>query len=172
MRNIVFILLFISLFTNIKAQTPYTFSKDEKTGGLVYKGVINKYTLINNPLFSWYASGQSSYKPDTAVVNAFERHKTSVHFVIFGGTWCDDTQYILPRFFKIQELSGFPDSAISFMGVDRDKNTIGNISKAFGITNVPTIIIMKEGKESGRVVEYGKTGKWETEIAAFMEAAK
>jgi hypothetical protein len=62
-----------------------------------------------------------------------------------------------------------PDSAISFYGVDRDKNTIGNISHAFNITNVPTIIIMKSGKEIGRVVEYGKTGKWDMEIAEMIK---
>ena len=164
---IVFLIFFIS--ATVHAQTPYTISPDPKTGGKAYVGVINKYTLQNDKTFTWYTSGQTGYTPELKIVNAFAAAKDSIHFVLFGGSWCDDTQYILPKFFKIQELSGFPDSAISFYGVDRDKNTIGNISHAFNVTNVPTIIIMKSGKEIGRVVEYGKTGKWDMEIAEMIK---
>ena len=169
MKNLLLSFLFCLLLCNVNAQTPYTVSPDPKTGGKVYQGVINKYTLQNDKTFNWYASGQSDYSPEMKILTAFETAKTSVHFILFGGTWCDDTQYIVPKFFKIQELSGFPDSAVSFYGVDRDKKTIGNISHAFNITNVPTIIIMKEGKEIGRVVEYGKTGKWDMEIAEMLK---
>lgn len=48
------------------------------------------------------------------------------------------------------------------------KKTLGNLADAFGITNVPTIIVMKEGKEIGRVVEYGKTGRFDKELADMM----
>ena len=65
--------------------------------------------------------------------------------------------------------SGVPDSVISFFGVNRQKKSLGNIAEAFGITNVPTIIVMKDGKELGRVVEYGKTGKWDNELAELMK---
>jgi hypothetical protein len=167
-----FLLLIVSitfLHFLVNAQTPYTISPDEKTGGLAYKGVINKYTLQNNLTFNWYAANQSGYTPESKILTAFESAKSSIHFILFGGTWCDDTQYILSRFFKIQELSGFPDSSVSFFGVDRDKKTIGNVSNAFNITNVPTIIVMKEGKEIGRVVEYGKTGKWDAELAEMIK---
>ena len=57
---------------------------------------------------------------------------------------------------------------ITLFGVNREKNSLGNIAKAFNITNVPTIIVMQDGKEVGRVVEYGKTGKWDKELAAIL----
>jgi hypothetical protein len=53
-------------------------------------------------------------------------------------------------------------------GVNRAKTSLGNIAKAFNVTLVPTIIVMKEGKEIGRVVEYGKTGKWDKELAEIL----
>lgn len=152
------------------AQTPYTISKDDQhSGGFIFNGVLSKYILINEPSFKWYASNQLAYKPDVSIVNAMEAAKSSVHFVIFGGTWCDDTQFILPKFFKLQETSGFPDNGISFFGVNRDKKTWGNISDAFHVTNVPTIIVFKNGKEVGRVIEYGKTGKWDAELAELIK---
>jgi hypothetical protein len=33
---------------------------------------------------------------------------------------------------------------------------------------VPTIIVLKDGKELGRVVEYGNTGKWDRELADII----
>ena len=39
---------------------------------------------------------------------------------------------------------------------------------AFNVVNVPTIIVMKDGKELGRVVEYGNTGKWDKELADIL----
>lgn len=158
--------------TNIAtAQTPYTSSKDEKHPEVtVLNGIISKYALQNTDEFNkWYSSAQNIYDPPKDIVNAMESVKGKVQFVLFGGTWCDDTQFILPRFFKLQEQSGFPDKDISFFGVNRAKQTLGNVSAAFNITNVPTIIVMKDGKEVGRVVEYGKSGKWEQDLAELLK---
>jgi len=161
---------FVFFMQTIYAQTPYTIVKDEKNpGGLIYTGLINKYTLINEASFTWYNDNQKNYKPSTELLNGFENVKSKVHFVVFGGTWCDDTQFILPKFFKLQQLSGMPDSCISFFGVNRDKKTIENVSAAFNITNVPTIIVMKSGKEIGRVVEYGKSGEWDKELLELIK---
>lgn len=163
-------IVFVFFMQTINAQTPYTIVKDEKNpGGLIYTGLINKYTLINETSFTWYNDNQKNYKPSTDLLNGFEAAKSNVHFIIFGGTWCDDTQFILPKFFKLQQLSGMPDSCISFFGVNRDKKTIENVSAAFNITNVPTIIVMKSGKEIGRVVEYGKSGEWDKELLELVK---
>ncbi len=157
----------ISVYTN--AQTPYTNTINDKKETIL-NGIITKYAIANNDVLkTWYTSNQTSYKPDAAVLAAMDAAKGKVQFVIFGGTWCEDTQFILPKFFKLQEQAGFADNAISFYGVDRAKKTLGNLTDAFKITNVPTIIVMKDGKEVGRVVEYGKTGKWDVELAELLK---
>ena len=74
----------------------------------------------------------------------------------------------MPKFFKLQEKTGVPDNTITFFGVNRAKKSLGSISEAFNVTLVPTIIVMKDGKEIGRVVEYGKTGKWDKELATVL----
>lgn len=162
--------LFTAISTNLNAQTPYTSSKDEKHPEVtVLNGIISKYALQNYDSFMWYLSNQGIYDPAPEIIKAMELAKDKVQFVIFGGTWCEDTQFIIPRFFKLQEKSGFPDKGICFFGVNRAKETLGNITAAFKITNVPTIIVMKDGKEIGRIVEYGKTGKWDTELAELLK---
>ncbi|MEQ1555165.1 MAG: thioredoxin family protein [Ferruginibacter sp.] len=168
-KNIIALFVFFVFFTNANAQSPYTNTINDRKE-TVLNGIITKYVLANNePFKSWYNINQNAYTVDLAIVSALETAKGKVQFIIFGGTWCEDTQFILPKFFKLQEKAGFADDAISFYGVDRAKKTLGNLNDAFKITNVPTIIVMKDGKEIGRVVEYGKTGKWDVEIAAILK---
>lgn len=169
MKKILIIAYLLIAYCSSQAQTQYEVSQDEKHPEVkVLRGIISKDIVKNDTSFKWYASNQSYFKADTAVVNAFAKAKDKVQFVLFGGTWCDDTQYILPKFFKIQEQSGIADDKITFFGVNRAKKSLGSIAEAFGITNVPTIIIMSNGKEIGRVVEYGKTGKWDKDLADIL----
>jgi thiol-disulfide isomerase/thioredoxin len=160
----------IIMATNAAAQVQYEILQDNKNSDIkILKGLINKSIIENDTAaFKWYASNQKKYQPDTAAIGNMQRTKNKVQYVLFGGTWCEDTQFILPKFFALQEKSGVPDANITFWGVDRAKKTMGNIATAFGITNVPTIIVMKDGKEIGRVVEYGKTGKWDKELASIL----
>ena len=169
--NKILIIAIVALtsFSNANAQAGFTSTIDDKNVTIL-NGIITKNDVANNTAFkSWYAGNQTSYKADTAIVNAMANAKDKVQYVVFGGTWCEDTQSILPKFFKLQEESGTSENNISFYGVDRSKKTLGNLTAAFKITNVPTIIVMKDGKEIGRVVEYGKTGKWDAELAALVK---
>jgi len=154
------------------SQAQYEILKDEKHPEQhMLRGIINKYVVQNDSSYSsWYKSSAGIYKADTATLNAFEKAKSKVQFIVFGGTWCEDTQFILPKFFKLQEMTGVANDHISFFGVNREKKTLAAIADAFNITNVPTIIVMKDGKEAGRVVEYGKTGKWDKELADILNS--
>ena len=162
--------LFCSVLSvNVFSQAQYEILKDEDHPEQhILRGIINKYVVQNDSTYRWYNSSAASYKPDTAILSAFERAKTKVQFVVFGGTWCEDTQFILPKFFKLQEMAGVADNSISFFGVNRAKKSLASITEAFNIKNVPTIVIMKDGKEAGRVVEYGTTGKWDKELADIL----
>ena len=169
MKTILTILFLVSFSGLVHAQAQYDISPDPKHPEVkVLRGFINKYLVANDTSFQWYRANQRFYNPDSSTLNAMERSKGKLQFVIFGGTWCEDTQFIVPQFFKLQEMSGVPDSTVTFFGVNRQKKSLGNIAGAFGITNVPTIIVMKDGQELGRVVEYGKTGKWDKELAEIL----
>ncbi len=170
-KQILTLIIFFVL-TIVKAQAQYEVLTDDKEpGSKVLKGIINKQIIVSDTAYKWYAQSQKIYaQPDTAIVNAVARNKSNVNYIIFGGTWCEDTQFILPKFFILQEKAGVADDHITLFGVDRKKQTSGNIASAFNIQNVPTIIVMKNGKEVGRVVEYGKTGKWDKELAAILNS--
>ncbi len=163
------LLIFLVLLSYIVNAQQYEISQDTKHPEVkVLRGIINKYLVQNDTAFKWYDANRKFYGPDSSTLNALERTKGKLQFVLFGGTWCEDTQFILPQFFKLQEMSGVPDSVVTFFGVNRAKKSLSHITDAFAITNVPTIIVMKDGKELGRVVEYGKTGKWDKELAEII----
>ncbi len=153
------------------AQTDYKVIWEKgNTRVKILKGTIDKSLIQSDKSFKWYDQNYQSYNSNATVLNSFLKVKAAdIQFIIFAGTWCGDTQYILPRFFKLQEEAGIPDNRITLFGVDRNKVATGNIAKALGIISVPTIIVLKDGKELGRLVEYGKTGNWDTELAEIIE---
>ncbi|MEO6584231.1 MAG: thioredoxin family protein [Ferruginibacter sp.] len=167
MYKIIFSFALILFLQPASAQTPYTSILDGETR--ILNGIVTKYILQNDSSFKWYGTNQAGYTPNAGAVTNMEVAKGTTQYVVFGGTWCSDTQNILPKFFKLQEASGVADKQISFFAVDRSKKTIGNIGDAFKITNVPTIIVMRDGKELGRVVEYGKSGSFDKELAEILK---
>jgi len=170
MKNFLVVLIFIIFAQGISAQMHYTSVPDpEQPGGVILKGIISKYIFINDTSCHWYPESQQIYSPKENMIEAMAAAKGKYQFLIFGGSWCEDTHFVLPKFFMLQEKSGIPDGDICLIGVDRNKQSPGNLSRVFDIQNVPTIIVLKDGKEAGRVVEYGKTGQWDAELISFLK---
>ena len=114
-------------FIGAKAQASFTSTVDNNNVTIL-KGIINKNDIATNAAFAgWYSGNQTTYNPDTSITNTMTTSKNKVQYVVFGGTWCEDTQSILPKFFKLQEQSGVSENNISLYAVDRNKKTLGNI---------------------------------------------
>lgn len=169
--KIISTLLLIMVAYVCNAQAGYEISREAGNPGVkILKGTLTKDLLQNDTSFQWYGPNKKAYNLDSGIVRSFAKAKAAkMQVIIFGGTWCEDTQSILPKFFKIQEASGLPDENITLFGVNRAKVSLGHIAEALGVVNVPTFIVLKDGKELGRVVEYGKTGKWDKELADIFD---
>ena len=96
---------------------------------------------------------------------------SSVQFIAFIGTWCHDSHSVLPKLYALLDSAGFPISHLTLIGTDRKKQTLGHLAEALHVTGIPTIIVLKNGKELGRVVEYGKYGIFDMELADILEEA-
>lgn len=158
-------LIFLTIISFSQAQ--YEVLKDYD-GSKILKGIISRENLTSDSSFKWY---QQNLKPYTAGKDAglFAKHKDSVQLIVFLGTWCEDSHVIIPKLFPFLDAAGFSNDRLTVVGVDRNKKTISHLSDAFNVINVPTIIIMKGGKELGRVVEYGRYGMVEKELAEITE---
>jgi len=148
----------------------YLVSKDKDHKMLV--GVINRTLLATDTAFGWFNENSKYGQPDPIAVSIFQLEKRKFTMVVFGGTWCEDTQNLLPKFYQLVNASGYPGSQISLIAVDRKKQTINDLNKRFNITNVPTFIVLKEGKEVGRVVEYGTEGDITKELGKIVAGIK
>lgn len=172
MKSILNLVMACLLSTTVVAQVPYETSKDPSNGQKTLKGIISRDVLQQEPEFSWLQKDISWYKPNAECLALLPQLQDSIHFMVFVGTWCEDSHNVLPQLFKLLDQAKFPAGRVSLLGVDRQKRTLGLLSEAMGVTNVPTIIVMKKGKEVGRVVEYGKYGIYDKELAEILNAAK
>ena len=165
MKKLVFIALAIFSYTVLFAQAPEVV---QDNGEKILKGFVDRKMLTADPAFTWFAENQKGYTPYAAALQAVKSNKDSLNFLVFGGTWCGDTKFVLPKFFSLTDAAGVAPDRITILGVDRSKKTIQHLSETFNVINVPTIIVLKDGKEIGRVVEYGKTGMFDKDLGEII----
>ncbi len=123
---------------------------------MVLNGSVTQAKLINNKNFTWFDNEYKNYQPNMELVNQLKPLKEDLKVLIIAGTWCSDTQRELPRFFKIANTVGIPQKNIEIVMVNESKVcTSFNIS-VLEVTNVPTFIFFKDGKEQGRIIEKPK----------------
>ena len=118
----VLIAAFVILFFQIaSAQTEVTREAD---GTKIVKGFMTKQELATDSAFTWYAENQKGYTPDQNALQLLKANRDSINIVAFGGTWCGDTKYILPKFFALADAAGLSPDRVTLLGVDRSKKTI------------------------------------------------
>jgi thiol-disulfide isomerase/thioredoxin len=169
MKKILIIITAVILVSgSIFAQSQVEISRDSH-GNKILKGIISRKDLETDTSFSWYAENLKGYTPQSQAVEALKKN-TAIELIVFMGTWCDDSKFIIPKFYSLIDVSGFPQDRITLIGVDRNKKTLSHLAEALNIVNVPTIIVTNNGKEVGRVVEYGKYGAFDKELGEIIKS--
>ena len=165
-RIICFVLIFIAAKA-VFAQNQFEILS-EKPGEKTFKGIISREVLLSDTSFRWYQESLKGYIPNAIAVSGLKKQADSIQLLTFMGTWCEDSQFIIPKFFALLDAAGFPAERVTLIGVDRKKKTLSHLCEALNIKNVPTIIVLKNGKEVGRVVEYGKYGLFDKELGEII----
>ena len=140
----------------------------DKNGGKIFKGIISREVLQSDTSFTWYAQNLKGYNPDPVALAGLVKNADSLELLTFMGTWCEDSHFIIPKFYTLVDAAGFSRERITLIGVDREKKTLSHLAEAMNIKNVPTIIVMKNGKEIGRVIEFGKYGLFDKELGEIL----
>ena len=143
---------------------------NERPNEKTFKGIISRKDLVTDTSFKWWKEGLAGYRPDPGAMAALQKYRDSLQFIVFMGTWCEDSHFVIPKFYYLIDISKFPEDHVSLIGVDRSKKTLSHLTEALGIINVPTIIVMKNGKEMGRVVEYGKSGLFDKDLGEIINS--
>jgi thiol-disulfide isomerase/thioredoxin len=150
------------------SQVQFEVARDEKTGFKTLKGILSRELLQKDTAFGWMHNDISWYKPNADCVANLTKVKDSIQLLVFIGTWCEDSHIVLPQLLKMLDQVKYDAKRITFVGVDRKKTTLGNLCEALNITKAPTIMVLKNGKEIGRVEEFGKYGLYDKELAEVL----
>ena len=155
-----------------KAPFQWYESLPDKEQKKTFRGILRIENIAADTAFDWYNHNLKAFTIDSAVVQAIRPKVSKIHVVIFGGTWCDDTHQLLPKYLSLLQAANFPDDHLTLVTVDHKKQTLGGLNNVFHITNVPTCIVMKDGKEIGRIIEYGKNGFVDKELGEIVSGVE
>lgn len=128
--------LLISMFSF--AQTQYEVSNDGQDK--ILKGIITRELIANDASFKWYRQNQAGYKPNETTTNTLKQKSTQLQLIVFGGTWCSDTKYILPKLFALTDAATFSQDRVTLIGVDRNKKTISHLSEALVLSTYQRLL--------------------------------
>ncbi len=171
MKHLLFLICFsISLISF--SQVQYEVGKDPQNGLKSLKGILSLELLRTDTSFKWMHSNISWYKPNTDCVTNLTAVKDTIQLLVFVGTWCEDSQIVFPQLLKLLGQVNYDMKRLTIIGIDRKKTTLGSLCEALGVTKAPTILVMKAGKEIGRVEEFGKSGMYDKDLAEVLLQAK
>lgn len=81
--------------------------------------------------------------------NISETKNVEVAVVDFSATWCGPCKMLAP---VLEELSEEMSERINFYNVDVDENP--ELASEYEITNIPAILLLKNGKEVARNIGF------------------
>ncbi len=154
MRAIAIILITIfSISMGTQAQS-FVREFDTRTEKPLLRGQITFNDITNESAYSWM---QEAYESNPRIVAELKKLLPKYRMVVFIGTWCEDTQYLLPQFYQTLKDASFDFNGLEMYGVNRVKEGLNSEHQIYNIQKVPTIIIMDRFKEVGRIVESTET---------------
>jgi thiol-disulfide isomerase/thioredoxin len=116
-------------------------------------GYCNRAGLEEGDFGKVFSEYYSVYEPDKKITGNLKQATDSVSITIVMATWCSDSEEQVPKFFKVLDRIRFDGTMVTIICVDREKKA-GEIDLTkMDIQRVPTFIIYRKGKESGRIVE-------------------
>ncbi|MGD8376922.1 MAG: hypothetical protein PVF68_12330 [Acidobacteriota bacterium] len=122
-------------------------------------GRITPADLREEPYSGWFEEGYDAYVPNPDVTAALRAAGAAgVEVTVFFGTWCPDSRREVPRLLKLLQTLQFPKERLTLVAVDnaegRRKTSPGGEEKGMRVYRVPTIIVLRDGAEIGRIVEH------------------
>ena len=153
------VIIFFSISTlSVIAQDTNKTKIDAKSQMEVLTGLCNRKGLESNLFKTYYETGYAAYAPDSATISTLKKAFANINILttIVMGSWCGDCQEQVPRFYKIIDALGYSESKVTLYCVDRTKKTEKGEMDNLNISQVPTFIFYKDGKELGRITETPK----------------
>jgi len=167
MKHLLLIAIIIGLGILTRAESEYSVSSDGTHK--ILKGLISRDMLEKDTAFAWFHHNLRSYTPDASTVAIVHSNAGQLQFLVFTGTWCEEAQYILPRFYSLLDAAAIRADQVTLIGVDPSKKTVRNLTEEMHITAIPTFIVLKNGREIGRISPTSKDSPWDKELVRTLQ---
>src|SRR5262249_34773006 len=129
-------------------------------------GVMNQ-TKLWEIVPVWKAL-MDNYKPDPSTVEALKSVDKDTDVTLLFGTWCGDSRHYIPQVMRALTEAGNNKLHLKLIGIDNQFRQPSDTVQPLHLTNVPTIIVERGGKEIGRIVETPATNSLESDLAAIL----
>ena len=120
-------------------------------------GSVTRADLKTAPYSEWFDGAYARYQPDSASVERLRPLLEGVSIEAYFGTWCGDSRRQIPKLARLLDLAGFDERRLSLVGLsDRMmefKQAPGRPEAKRYVHRTPTIVIVRDGREAGRIVE-------------------
>ncbi len=130
------------------------------------KPLVGKFTWNEwQQKAGWHNYDAPNYIPNEKICKelADSIQTNQYDFIIFTSSWCPDCMVQMPRIMKLLDKIGIDKNLCSIYGLDYKKTEPTGIYLTYEIKRVPTLIILKNNDEIGRIVEEVNES-WEKDI--------
>ncbi|WP_118949819.1 thioredoxin domain-containing protein [Taibaiella helva] len=155
MKKIMLIAALIAGAAGARAQNKSDFEmvKSDNKDEVIYKGPLTFDDIREVKAFH-LEKNAARYDPNPQELALLTDKLKEYQLVVFLGTWCEDSHKLIPELYKVLTATNYPsDRQLQLYALDRSKKGREGEEQPYQITNVPTIILLKEGKEKGRITE-------------------
>ena len=124
-----------------------------------YTGEIDNQDMSHSEYTSkWYEAVYKSYNTEAEkeAIKTIKEHINDYDIIAFMGTWCPDSKREVPKLYKILEEVDYDLGKVKMYTLNHMKKSDEGVEKDWNITNIPTIIFLKDGKEVNRFVEHAR----------------
>jgi thiol-disulfide isomerase/thioredoxin len=150
-------------------EKPVAAAQEEKEKQPVLIGPVTR-EQVEEAVPEW-VQAEVEASPEPAAVQALASVPPGAEVTVFLGTWCGDSRREVSRLWKaLDAAGGTVPFAISYIGIDEDKKEPAAQVGAAGIQYVPTLIVRRDGREVGRIVESAPHGV-ERDLAALLDGS-
>ena len=151
-RIITIFILFIAM--NASAQKINKQIEDKTRNKTVLINNCTREGLITFPEFKErYDTEYPNYNTDSLTIDSLKPLTANKKITIVLGTWCGDSKFQVPHFFKVIDELAVSEKDVTIISVDGTKKAENGLLDKLKIERVPTMTFYEKDKELGRIIE-------------------
>jgi thiol-disulfide isomerase/thioredoxin len=118
---------------------------------------VDEVVPPTDPASPGFRARYDTVSVDTNLAGMIHQLARGTEVLVFYGSWCGDSRREVPHFLRIAEVAGIDRRQIVFISVDRSKSDRNGEAAKYNLQRVPTFVLLKGGREIGRIVEAPQT---------------